>query len=64
MQVWDCSREQVKEVLNLLSPTIGSVIGAAVLPAPVPSQDDPLLEHRPLLGILYVPIMLWQILLG
>ena len=58
MQVWDCSREHVKEVRNLLSPTIGSVIGAAVLPAPVSSRDDSLSEHRPLLGILYVLIVL------
>lgn len=55
--MWDCSREQVKEILNLLSPSIGSVIGAAVLPTPVPSQDDPLSTQRPLLGILYVAIL-------
>lgn len=52
MQVWDCTHEQVREVLNLLSPTLGSVIGAAVIPAPVSSQDDSLAEERPLLGIL------------
>ncbi|KAF8597731.1 hypothetical protein BDV93DRAFT_513047 [Ceratobasidium sp. AG-I] len=52
IQVWDCSSEQVKEVLNLLSPTIGSVVGATVLPAPVSSQGDSLSEQRPLLGIL------------
>ncbi|KAG8688416.1 hypothetical protein FRC11_005462 [Ceratobasidium sp. 423] len=53
IQVWDCTHEQVREVLNLLSPTIGgTVIGAAVIPAPVSSQDDLLSEERPLLGIL------------
>ncbi|CAE6421098.1 unnamed protein product [Rhizoctonia solani] len=53
IQVWDCTHEQVREVLNLLSPTIGgSVIGAAVIPTPVSSQDDLLSEERPLLGIL------------
>ncbi|CAE6442054.1 unnamed protein product [Rhizoctonia solani] len=53
IQVWDCTHEQVREVLNLLSPTIGgAVIGAAVIPTPVSSQDDLLSEERPLLGIL------------
>ncbi|KAJ1310598.1 hypothetical protein OPQ81_009129 [Rhizoctonia solani] len=43
----------VREMLNLLSPTIGgTVIGAAVIPSPVSSQDDLLSEERPLLGIL------------
>ncbi|CAE6497990.1 unnamed protein product [Rhizoctonia solani] len=52
IQVWDCTHEQVREVLNLLSPSIeGTVIGAAVIPAPVSSQDDSS-EERPLLGIL------------
>ncbi|CAE7148824.1 unnamed protein product [Rhizoctonia solani] len=51
IQVWDCTHEQVREVLNLLSPTIGgTVIGAAIIP--VSSQDDLLSEERPLLGIL------------
>ncbi|CAE6449387.1 unnamed protein product [Rhizoctonia solani] len=53
IQVWDCSHEQVREVLNLLSPTIGgAVIGAAVIPAPVSSHDDLNSEERPLLAIL------------
>ncbi|CAE6456130.1 unnamed protein product [Rhizoctonia solani] len=53
IQVWDCTHEQVREVLNLLSPTIGgAVIGAAVIPTPVSSRDDLYSEDRPLLGIL------------
>ncbi|KAF8723393.1 acetyltransferase activator, partial [Rhizoctonia solani] len=53
IQVWDCTHEQVREVLNLLSPTIGgAVIGAAIIPTPVSSQDDIYSEERPLLGIL------------
>ncbi|CAE6506498.1 unnamed protein product, partial [Rhizoctonia solani] len=53
IQVWDCTHEQVREVLNLLSPTIGgTVIGAAIIPTPLSSQDDLLSEERPLLGIL------------
>jgi hypothetical protein len=52
IQAWDCTREQVREVLNLLSPTLGAVIGAAVIPAPAPSPDDSLAAERPLLGIL------------
>ncbi|KAG9074029.1 hypothetical protein FRC06_010986, partial [Ceratobasidium sp. 370] len=50
--VWDCSTEQVREVLNLLSPTIGTVVNAAVIPFPAVSLDDTLAEERPLLGIL------------
>ncbi|KAG8739952.1 hypothetical protein FRC10_004951 [Ceratobasidium sp. 414] len=51
-QVWDCSTERVREVLNLLSPTIGTVVNAAVLPFPTVALDDSLAEERPLLGIL------------
>ncbi|CAE6444942.1 unnamed protein product [Rhizoctonia solani] len=56
IQVWDCTHKQVREVLNLLSPTIGgTVIGAAVIATAVSSQDDLLSEERPLLGILPRP---------
>ncbi|KAG8735825.1 hypothetical protein FRC10_010102 [Ceratobasidium sp. 414] len=49
--VWDCSTERVREVLNLLLPTIGTVVNAAVLPFPTVALDDLLAEERPL-GIL------------
>ncbi|QRV90460.1 hypothetical protein RhiJN_18478 [Ceratobasidium sp. AG-Ba] len=52
LQIWDCSTEQIREVLNLLSPTIGTVLGATVIPAPASSVGDPLADQRPLLGIL------------
>ncbi|KAG9120317.1 hypothetical protein FRC07_004231, partial [Ceratobasidium sp. 392] len=52
LQVWDCSTDQVREVLNLLSPTIGTVMNVAVIPAPAVSPDDLLAEERPLLAVL------------
>ncbi|KAG8693443.1 hypothetical protein FRC09_010498, partial [Ceratobasidium sp. 395] len=45
LQVWDCSTDKVREVLNLLSPTIGAVLSAAVIPAPAISLDDSLAEE-------------------
>ena len=55
LQIWDCTNlGSVSEILNLSSPEWGHITFAGVLPAPPPSEVDPFVSQRPLIGTMYV----------